>query len=441
MPAPIGVDLSEKEAKARNALLARKAKIAKKNAEKAQDFMAMEAQLSDLLAGIANDNAISSLEENRDSSGDDMQIDSDDSAEASAIEAKAEGAAVSITPAEAVVAGKQIPTEVSGAQPSSKQSVSNSRRPVASDFESEPVQSLPNVPRWSAHLAPSTRFNDMVISLSDDESEDDSDTEQLRSMLKETKKQETNGKSPAYPAQTALPPVSRKPSPILAAPPPLSAKQAAASPVIAKAEAPQLDAKAQLEAKQAEIKRMMEVISKLEQKKKTTGSKTASRSGTPLSIPASTPTAASDKPNPLEAHMKASSEKKHLRQAIETVEQLLEEKQELVEQVEETQQAIAEDMQVEQIAAVEEIQEAVESVQDAQMETEPQEPQRADSLEPYDDGHESSDDDAMLIITSNMPTGAAMAKEDLMSDLEEQEYKSQDPDSLEKTEIKHGTST
>lgn len=187
------------------------------------------------------------------------------------------------------------------------------QRPVASDFLNEPAQAS-SVPRWSAKLVPTPNVKGMIIDLSDEE-EDDSDTEELRHTVEEARlQQDATGPvshrinqlrlqpAPKYvrsrsmdfqdgsgsrnrdaksPQPQSSPPA--RSSPPLADPSPTSA----VLPITNGTQLGDEAATVKLEAKQAEIKRMMEMISRLESKKKSKG--TSSQIGTPTTSAAASP--------------------------------------------------------------------------------------------------------------------------------------------------------
>lgn len=186
------------------------------------------------------------------------------------------------------------------------------QRPVAADFLNEPSQAA-SLPRWSARLMPTPTGKGMVIDLSDEE-DDDADMEELRHSVEEAKSQRDGLSTGSYRVNTLRlqPPRSFRPpsedattskgenfrfspSPQPSAghtrrpsPPSAYAQIHVETPVTAVAAlSPDDQAKAKLEAKQAEIKRMMEMISRLESKKK--GKCTGSLSGTPTASNTASP--------------------------------------------------------------------------------------------------------------------------------------------------------
>ena len=297
------IDLSEKEAKAREALLARKAEVNRRNAEKAQTFM--NAQLSNLLVGKPEPGAEGMSGTNGTLEGEDIemhalvdlkrgsldntfseQLDFTNHVSEAKIQETREKLVTLEDDASQIVC--KIPSsdhdtqEAAGDDLSTIRLDENSstsyRRPVAFDFESEPTQALPNVPRWSAHLATSSRAREFVIELSDHEdSEDDSDTEELRAAVSETKQQDHPSSGSSFTSLSRAPPngIRKQVSPSSENPQvsSLSDQGSLASS--------SLDTRGQLEAKQAEIKKMMDMINRLEGKKKI-GHKSGSRAGTPL---------------------------------------------------------------------------------------------------------------------------------------------------------------
>ena len=384
LPSTPSVDLSEKEAKARQALLARKAEIARRNAEKAQAFM--EAQLKGLLpdkpsfttAGTEADapSAMGSIPDLHDAETQSPHVtmESADMQESNMIDEFSEENLDRLLPEEAgnadnireseigetreklvtledaaarnlptlddsdILSGDRIP-KMHHSLPSLPVSASSaSRRPVASDFESEPTQALPNVPRWSAHLPPSARAKEFVIDLSDHEdSEDDSDTEGLRAAVTEAKHQD-------YPFPPSTSASTGRSSFNQSRKPPSPANDNFGGPLPSPAfeltTPTSSDAKDQLEAKQAEIARMMEMISQLEGKKKG-GTRIGSRAGTPStpatlgeSAAAADTGARSPVPHPVTPLAAVPVIRDTLQTAKATVDRLLEERQELVEEVE-----------------------------------------------------------------------------------------------------------
>lgn len=365
-PTPPAIDLTEKEASAREKLLARKAEIARKNAEKAQRFM--EAELQGLLQAstTAPSPSVSqptAVQENCEEDTD-MDIDSggDSDGHGKTLQTEEEGQGQEAEEGEVSEDDQGTPTfqfapdhvkdrdihemrervlalgdEASGEPVQDpfvdthqrytytrnptlivNRNQSTSRRPVAIDFESEPVQSLPNVPRWNADLVPSSRAKEMVIDLSDDESseEEGSDVEELRNALQEAKQQQDHHILPQIRSsrQSSNPPSKRNSPPmsartLQAVQPQAGISEASATPSAHPTVAAPLRgstpgssgaALSQLEAKQDEIRRMMERIAQLESKKKSSGSHSVSRSGTPTvvgSLEVPTPPAVTSTPS------------------------------------------------------------------------------------------------------------------------------------------------
>lgn len=302
-----GLDLAEIENRARQALLSRKlASEAKRTAEETQNLVEMEAQISDLLASVSQAQTHEAPLP-RDNASQDGEIDMDLESNESIGDVREKLLSIEddvaqhglLDPYVSVPGGTGTPTlehtavaDDSNEPPSRIARPTVSRRPLAIDFEAEPTQALPNVPRWSANLVPSTVARDMVIDLSDSEDEvEHPDIKELRAHLPTRKRTadevRSRDRSPNVAVGIARPPSANISTARIASPAPtggavLEANQGAiantlqtagsstTSAVLAASGEIKIDstARAQLEAKQAEIRRMTEMIAMLEQKKK-----------------------------------------------------------------------------------------------------------------------------------------------------------------------------
>lgn len=168
------IELKKKEAEAREALLARKAALAKKAA-------AVEANtfIESLLASAGPEPSSSRLSQADVSTGpaslppqiDDRQTPP----ELPAFENEQEEEKFSITKSAKPV------SLIATSLPVTLHTTKMRNRPVATDFESDPTHSLSNVPRWSERLQEiqnaRSAYGNMVIDLSDSDEENDDDSE------------------------------------------------------------------------------------------------------------------------------------------------------------------------------------------------------------------------------------------------------------------------
>lgn len=287
-------------------------------------------------------------------------------------------------------------------------------RPVAIDFESDPASSLPNVPRWTKQLIESQRRrNDslrnggMVIDLSDSEEEDEDEggeedddedggqsdegtldqpenlDEELRQAVKESRAQDaqnhaafyqvSNTPYPSYsltntftlsressntgkeqmprasPAPPSSLPRSRRVSPMpsggstskasssfshhITSPPSRSVTVTASVNANSSGAAASRD---ELEAKQAEIKKMLEMIKKLEGKKKQkqkqgVGTSSTSNASSRAGTPSKAFTEEQKAKNVTSQLVEADLQKATIQAAKDRVDRLIDEKQKLVE--------------------------------------------------------------------------------------------------------------
>ena len=332
-------DLSEIEAKAREQLLARKAALAVARSKTAQAETSADAIIMPIIetAEAASDKPLATVLKDED---DAMEISSEDGDGAATVPSTALSRASSTDrPDDASIAGTRekvldLGEEVSdnavrqpfgrafeAGPPSPASSAPETlsfrkslhpsapkQRPVASDFLNEPIPASIK-PRWSAQVSSAAHGQGMVIDLSDNE-DDDSDTEELRQSVEGARQQQELSGAGSYRnnhLRLQLPRPTRgnseeprapqpMPSPHLrevevreASPPEARSLERAKSHADGSELASSGDvARHQLAAKQAEIKRMMEMINRLEGKKKAKAG-SGSQSGTPTSSTTASP--------------------------------------------------------------------------------------------------------------------------------------------------------
>ncbi|KAK9898255.1 hypothetical protein P389DRAFT_201171 [Cystobasidium minutum MCA 4210] len=323
-------ELARKEAAAKEALRARKAALAKQNAQRAESFI--EGLLSASLSVDGEDQATTDTSSSpppplsllRQSDAVVESTSQGASQSTQDLEDYEEGEEVEITPPPEPIASSTLPASLPSSRPShlrqgsfttrfQSQFSRSSSRPVATDFESDPSHSLPNVPRWTEQLLESQRrsaeTSEMLIDLSDSEDEDDvqyndADYDELRQAVRDSKMQdavassaynayyqhENNAHPSSYSVHRALKihesTTASSLSTNTAAPlkrhiSPSATSSRASTPLVStyrsatlasnstSASTPVSSAsKTELEAKQAEIRRMLEMIKKMESSKK-----------------------------------------------------------------------------------------------------------------------------------------------------------------------------
>lgn len=332
-------ELVRKEAAAKEALKARRAALAKQNAQRAESFI--EGLLSESKASIQSVPSSAGMQSTqtlpaevvRDSTtlastskaSSTVADDLEDYEDTDHSQVAASGAPVASSSTSLPLSTTRPEVLRRGSSNTFTTQVTRQQRAVATDFEGDPSHKLSGVPRWTEQLLESSRrdtaHTDMLIDLSDSDSEDDSDydeadgqqkseddKEQLRLAVEKSRLQDSlnhnnyyqvsslsstsssipypsyslnnvtkiseSARSSPAPSPATIPLVKKKPSP------PSSIRSKASTPsfpsrLVNPTATPAIQStsistagKAELEAKQAEIRKMLEMIKKLEGKKK-----------------------------------------------------------------------------------------------------------------------------------------------------------------------------